>query len=107
MRCGFTCWFKSILLMAVLFGALGGMGSYWYFFWENRKMCPCAPAGLENAEGIAVAQPYSDELMLRRSLSFGGAGVLLGIAVGMAAIAPRANRLRRLALEDGGPGADS
>ena len=72
MVCGFTCWFKSLFLMAALFGALGGMTSWGYFFFENRAMCPCASAGMENAEAIVVAQPYSDELMLNRSLSFGG-----------------------------------
>ena len=94
MVCGFTCWFKSLLLMAVLFGSLGGMGAYGYFFWENREMCPCAPAGIEGGDAIAVAQPYSDDLMAQRSLSFGGVGALLGILIGIAVVAPRASRLR-------------
>jgi hypothetical protein len=94
MVCGLTCWLKSLLLMATLFGLLGGMSAYGYFFWENREMCPCAAAGLEGAEGIAVKQPYSDELMIRRSLSFGGIAALFGIGVAVLVTAPRARRLR-------------
>ena len=102
MVCGFTCWFKSLLLMALLFGALGGMTAWGYFFFENRKMCPCAPAGLKNAEALeaTVAQPYSDDLMLRRSLSFGGVAALIGLVVGIAVVAPRASRLRDAGFDD-------
>jgi hypothetical protein len=98
MTCGFTCWAKSLFLMALLFGALGGMTSWGYFFFENREMCPCAPVGLENGDALsaAVAQPYSDELMVNRVLSFGGVGALIGIAIGIAVVAPRASRLKEL-----------
>jgi hypothetical protein len=96
MVCGVTCWLKSLFLMALLFGALGGMSAYGYFFWENREMCPCAPAGLEGAERLAVKQPYSAELMIRRSLSFGGIAALIGIGVAVFLTVPRARRLRDL-----------
>ena len=99
MVCGVTCWLKSVLLMALLCGALGGMGAWGYFFFENREMCPCAPAGLEDAEGLTVAQPYSDDLMMRRALSFGGVGALIGVVIAALMVAPRASRLKD-ALDD-------
>lgn len=93
--------------MGALFGLLGGMTAWGYFFFENREMCPCAPVGIENNEALqaAVAQPYSDEFMLRRSLSFGGVAALIGVLVGIAVVAPRASRLKQIAesLDDEDP----
>jgi hypothetical protein len=96
MSCGFTCWLKGLLSMALLFGAIGAMGAYWYFFWENRNMSPCAPVGNDGtvAEGVTVVQPYSEELLLRRTLSFGAAGALIGVGIGLAGVVPYARRLR-------------
>lgn len=102
---GLTYWIKSLFVLVVLFGLLGGMSAYGYFFFENREMCPCAPAGIEGAENLTVAQPYSDELMVRRSLSFGGVGALFGLAVGMFFLAPRASRLKAWTEDE--PDADS
>ncbi len=98
MVCGFTCWVKNLALMAVMFGLLGGMTSWGYFFFENREMCPCAPVGIENNEALqaAVVQPYSEEFMLRRSLSFGGIAALIGVLVGVAVVAPQASRLKKI-----------
>ena len=71
-----------ILLSAALFGLLGGMGSYAWFFWKNREMCPCAPAGLDNAEGITVVEPYSSETMTGRALYFGAVFAAVGALSG-------------------------
>jgi hypothetical protein len=82
--------------MALVFGALGAMGAYGYFFWENREMSPCAPVGIAGAEHIEVAQPYSSELLIHRSLVFGGVAALIGIVVGIAVVAPRASRMKKI-----------
>jgi hypothetical protein len=94
MNVGFLYWVKSLAILAVLGAALGGMGSYWYFFWENREMCPCAPAGLEGGENIKVVQPYSDELMKKRVAAFSFAGAFSGISLALFLIAPRAKKLK-------------
>jgi hypothetical protein len=97
MTCGFACWLKSLFLMALLFGVIGAMGAYWYFFWQNRNMVPCGPVGNDGsiAAGIEVVQPYSEALLLRRAVLFGAVGALLGIGIGTAVVGPYARRLRR------------
>jgi hypothetical protein len=80
---------KLLLLSALLFGALGGMASYGYFFWKNKEMCPCATAGIEGAEGIVVEEPYSHERIVRRATTFGLVSAGLGLLVGLAALGPR------------------
>lgn len=96
---GLTYWIKSILLVSLAFGLVGGMTAWGYFFFENREMCPCAPAGMEDGEGLTVAQPYSSDLLTRRSLTFGGAGALIGVVVGIAIAAPRARRFNAVSRE--------
>lgn len=97
MSCGFSCWFKSLFLLAALFGGLGAMGAYWYFFWQNREMAPCAPVGIngEVVEGVEIVEPYSERMLLRRTATFGAAGVLLGVSLGLVIVGPRSARLRR------------
>ena len=95
---GLSYWIKSLGLMAILGVSLGGMGSYWYFFWENREMCPCAPAGLEGGDDLnsAVVQPYSEVLMRNRVISFSFSGGLVGIVVGLFASVPRVRRFKKV-----------
>ena len=97
MSCGFSCWFKSLFVLAALFGGLGAMGAYWYFFWQNRDMAPCAPVNIDGtvAEGVEIVEPYSERLLLRRTATFGAVGVLLGVSLGLMIVGPRAARLRR------------
>ena len=89
---GITDLLKPLLLATILFGALGGMASYGYFFWKNKEMCPCAAAGLEGAEGIEVAEPYSQERIVTRAAQFGAASGALGLLIGLVALAPRMRR---------------
>ncbi|HUT79076.1 MAG TPA: hypothetical protein VM285_15365 [Polyangia bacterium] len=104
MGCDLKCWFRSLLLMAFLFGALGGLGSYWWFFWVNREMSPCAPVGVDGkvAAGVEIAEPYSEDLLRRRSLVFAGVAALLGMGLAAALVGPRSRRLRRFAAEEDG-----
>jgi hypothetical protein len=104
MGCDWKCWIKNLLLMAFLFGALGGLGSYWWFFWVNREMSPCAPVGVDGkvAAGVEIAEPYSEELIRRRSLVFAGAGAALGMGLAVAFVGPRSRRLRRFEEEEDG-----
>ncbi|MFO8073007.1 MAG: hypothetical protein R6V85_14130 [Polyangia bacterium] len=98
MSCGFACWFKALFFMALLFGAIGAMGAYWYFFWQNRNMAPCAPVANDGSvmdEGAEVVQPYSDDLIFKRTMLFGAVGALIGIGIGTAVVGPHARRLRR------------
>jgi hypothetical protein len=97
MSCDLKCWIKNLLTMALLFGALGGLGSYWWFFRVNRAMSPCAPVGVDGAvaAGVEIAEPYSEELLLGRSLALGGAGALLGMGLAVALVGPRSRRLKR------------
>jgi hypothetical protein len=106
MGCDWKCWLRSLLLMALLFGALGGLGSYWWFFWVNRAMSPCAPVGVDGkvAAGVEIAEPYSEELLLGRSLALAGAGALLGLGLAVALVGPRSRRLKRFEEEEDRPG---
>lgn len=94
---GLSYWIKTLGLMAMLGGSLGWMGSYWYFFWENRDMCPCAPAGIEGGDDLnsQVVQPYSDLIIRNRVISFSFSGGLLGIVVGLFASVPRVRRFKK------------
>jgi hypothetical protein len=102
MGCDLKCWLKNLLTMALLFGALGGLGSYWWFFWVNREMSPCAPVGVDGrvAAGVEIAEPYCEDNLRRRSLAFGGIGALLGLGVAAIAIIPRSRRLKRFEEEE-------
>ena len=73
----------------LLFGALGSLGSYGYFFWKNREMCPCAATGLDGADGIEVAEPYSQDRITRRAVTFGAASAGAGFLLALIALAPR------------------
>ena len=88
--------------MGLLFGALGGLGSYWWFFWVNREMCPCAPVGVDGqvATGVEIAEPYSADSLRLRSLSFAGVGAALGMGLAVAFIGPRSRRLKRFEEEE-------
>ncbi|MBN2802520.1 MAG: hypothetical protein JXR91_05465 [Deltaproteobacteria bacterium] len=109
----FKYWTSSVLLTAILGASLGGMGSYWYFFWKNRDMCPCAPQGIEGGEGLedAVAEPYSDVIMRKRVISFSLSGGMLGVAVSLLLITPKIrkfnNALKEIELSGELPGDDT
>jgi len=83
--------------MALLFSGLGAMVAYWYFFWQNREMIPCAPVQVDGTvvEGIEIVQPYSEDLLIRRMAIFGSAGALIGMSLALVLVIPRARRLRR------------
>lgn len=102
MGCDLKCWLRSLLLLGFLFGALGGLGSYWWFFWVNREMSPCAPVGVDGkvAAGVEIAEPYSAEVIRRRSLAFAGAGAALGMGLAAALVGPRSRRLKRFEEEE-------
>jgi len=91
---GFLYWIKAIGLMALLGASLGGMGAYWYFFWENKEMCPCAPVGLAGGDGLSVVQPYSDSLMYKRVGMAGTAGAAIGAALGLMLAGPQVRRFK-------------
>ena len=89
---GITDLLKPLLLSAFLFGALGGMASYGYFFWKNKEMCPCAVTGLEGADDIEVAEPYSQDRIVKRAVQFGIGSGGIGLLIGLIALAPRLRR---------------
>ena len=89
---GITDLLKPLLLATILFGALGGMASYGYFFWKNKEMCPCAATGLEGAAEIEVAEPYSQDRIAARAVRFGVASGTIGLVIGLIALAPRMRR---------------
>ncbi len=89
---GLTDLLKPLLLAVLLFGALGWIASYGYFFWKNKEMSPCAAAGLEGAETLEVAEPYSRDRIVKRATIFGVAAGGLGLLVGLIALCPRLRR---------------